>query len=196
MGELEQRILSHLQGRLSKKRLTHTLATAQTAALLASRFGYDPHKAYVTGLLHDCMREENLQNLLLFASKSDIIIRNEEKQSVSLLHAPASALLARQAFGADEEMFWAIRWHTLGKEDMTTAEKICWLADYIEPNRTHEGVEEVRQLAETDLDGALLRAMTQSLRHLRETGAPLCEQTVKAWEFLRNTMKNGAKEKS
>ena len=196
MSDREEDIVRYLRQHLSAERLTHTRGVASTAFDLASRFGYDEKKAYLTGLLHDCLREENLQNLLLFTSKSDIIIRNEEKQSVNLLHAPASALLARENFGADEEIFWAIRWHTLGKPDMTMAEKICWLADYIEPSRSHKGVERVRRLAEADLDVALLEAMTQSLRHLRETGAPLCEQTVEAWEFLRNTMRNGAKKES
>ena len=37
-------------------------------------------------------------------------------------------------------------------------EKVIYLADYIEPGRHFPGVEEVREMAEKDLDHALLQA--------------------------------------
>ena len=40
-------------------------------------------------------------------------------------HAPVGAYVAKKEFGVDdEEVVSAIRWHTLGKVDMTTFEKI------------------------------------------------------------------------
>ena len=48
-------------------------------------------------------------------------------------HAPVGAYIARKEFGIkDEEILSAIRWHTLGKVDMTIFEKIIFLADKIE----------------------------------------------------------------
>ena len=40
-------------------------------------------------------------------------------------------------------MCQAIRWHTSGRADMTTLEKIIYVADYMEPNRDFPGVEEL-----------------------------------------------------
>ena len=37
----------------------------------------------------------------------------------------------------------------------------------IEPNRTYDGVERLRKIAETDLDGALLAAMEQTMGYLK-----------------------------
>ena len=41
-------------------------------------------------------------------------------------------------------MFSAIYYHTTGRADMTLLEKILYIADYMEPNRDFEGVEELR----------------------------------------------------
>jgi HD superfamily phosphohydrolase YqeK len=70
---------------------------------------------------------------------------------------------------------------------MSLLEKIIWLADYIEPNRTTPGVEKVRRLAETDLDEALRRALKNSLRHLEEKGLAPHPATGEALAFLNGS---------
>ena len=49
---------------------------------------------------------------------------------------------------------------------MTLLEKIVYLAEYIEPLRHFPGVEEVRELAEKDLDQALIKAMKNTIMFL------------------------------
>lgn len=39
-----------------KMRFRHTIGVADTAACLASRYGIDMQKAYISGLLHDCAK--------------------------------------------------------------------------------------------------------------------------------------------
>ena len=46
-----------LKARLSKKRFTHSVNVARAAFALAERWGADPQKAYLAGLLHDCCKE-------------------------------------------------------------------------------------------------------------------------------------------
>lgn len=48
-----QEIDKYLKKSLEKKRYTHTLGVANTAACLAMRYGADVNKAYLAGLLHD-----------------------------------------------------------------------------------------------------------------------------------------------
>ena len=48
-----QKISKDLKNRLDKKRYTHTLSVADTAACMAMRFDEDPYRAYLAGLLHD-----------------------------------------------------------------------------------------------------------------------------------------------
>lgn len=75
-----------------------------------------------------------------------------EKKALKLLHAKTGAALARDVFGADDEIYNAILWHTTGKANMTLLEKVIYLADYIEPNRDFDGVEDLRKVVWEDLD--------------------------------------------
>ena len=87
--------------------------------------------------------------------------------SRALLHGPAGSVLAKTAFGIDdEEIRGAIYYHTTGRVGMTLLEKIVFLADYIEPNRDFPGVEDLRLLAEKDLDEAVLAAYDSTISHL------------------------------
>ena len=87
-------------------------------------------------------------------------------------------------FGESEAVCQAIRWHTSGKADMTTLEKIIYVADYMEPNRDFPGVEKLRKLAYTDLDEALLLGLTMTAEHLKRQGAIMGRHSLEAMAFL------------
>ena len=57
-----------LQRRLKKERFAHSIGVANTAVKLAKKFGVDENKAYIAGLLHDCARQ--FENNELPAEKS------------------------------------------------------------------------------------------------------------------------------
>lgn len=80
--------------------------------------------------------------------------------NTELWHAPVGAFLVEKEVGlTDEDILNAIRYHTSGRPGMSSLEKVIYVADYIEPGRKFPGVEEVRELAEQDLDKALLQAL-------------------------------------
>ena len=100
------------------------------------------------------------------------------------LHALTGSLVAERIFGESPEVVSAIRSHTTGKADMTTLEKIIYVADYMEPNRDFPGVEELRHLAETDLNGALKWGLEQTLGHLKNQGSRVSPETRDALAWL------------
>ncbi len=57
------------------------------------------------------------------------------------------------------EIIDAVRYHTTGRYGMSLLEKIIYIADAIEPGRTYPGVDEIRKLADTDIDGSMASAM-------------------------------------
>ena len=67
---------------------------------------------------------------------------------------------------------------------MSLLEKILWLADYIEPNRSIPGLQEIRELAYLDLDEALRRAMRSNLSYLEKRGIEPHPATREALAFL------------
>ena len=67
---------------------------------------------------------------------------------------------------------------------MSLLEKIIYVADYMEPNRTLPYVEELRHLAYTDLDGAVKLGLLKTLEHLASQGAEVSPASRQALDFL------------
>ena len=93
--------------------------------------------------------------------------------------------MARHIFGEPDAVYEAIFWHTTAKADMTTLEKILYVADYMEPNRAFEGVERLRELAYQDLDKALLLGVEITIQEMRDRQLPVHTNTVQAETWLR-----------
>jgi nicotinate-nucleotide adenylyltransferase len=67
-----------------------------------------------------------------------------------------AAKIAEKKFGVrDKDILNAISYHTTGRKDMSQLEKIIYLADCIEPNRTYDDTDIVRELTYKNLDEAL-----------------------------------------
>ena len=167
------------------KRIPHVLGCRETAVKLARRWGADERDAETAAILHDITKKTPVTEQLQFCEKCGIIIPNFSEDYEATFHAFSGAAAAKLEFAVSDPVRDAIMWHTTGKADMTLLEKIIWLADYIEPNRTTPGVDEVRALAYEDLDAALVLAMEHSIRYMRSAGYPVHPATGEALASLK-----------
>ena len=181
---------------LKPRRVPHVRGCEETARRLAARYGENEALAAEAAILHDATKALDTAGQLALCERYGLTPRPEELQSPQVLHAITAAALARDEFGVSDEVAGAIRWHCTGKEDMSRLEKIVWLADYIEPTRQFPGVEDVRALAEEDLDLALLTALRMTLRHVREQGETPCPVTERAARYTEERIKNENRRKS
>ena len=150
------------------------------------RYGYNLNKAEIAGLLHDCAKHFEDEEIIRKCKKHKIPLTEDELKAPAVLHAFYGAWLAEFRYGVkDPEILSAIRWHTTGKADMTLLEKIIYIADYIEPNRDFEGVEELRRLAYEDLDRALLLGVETTIQEMRDRRLPIHTNTLRARDWLR-----------
>ena len=171
-------------------RIAHVRGCEEEAVRLAERYGADRDLAAEAAILHDCTKKAQLEEQLRLCEKYGIIPDDIERTNGKLLHAKTGAAVAEQEFGMNAPVVEAIRWHTTGRADMTLLEKIIYMADYIEPNRDFEGVEELRKLACEDLDRAVLRGLEMSLVDIAGRGEEPHPNTVAAIEFLKHGGKN------
>lgn len=171
-----------LQGRLKKSRFVHSVGVANTAVKLAKRFNVDTQKAYIAGLLHDCAREFENEELPAEAVKRGIEIGEIERKMPLLLHSYIGAIMIKEIYDVDDqEISQAIWRHTVGGRNMTKLDKIIYFADMIEPNRDYPGVIELRQLAETaELDEILLTAFSESIKFIIYKNSLIHPETVNA----------------
>lgn len=186
-------ILKWLKKNLNEKRYIHTLGTADCAKELAQKFGLNSEKAYLAGLLHDCAKCFSNEKLL------DIIhqhldVEECEMLNYKTLHAPVSAYIAEKEFKiTDKEILSAIRWHTLGRLDMTDFEKIVFIADKIEPNtRDKEYSDKIRVLLdeENGLNKALLKCYKETIKSLVKRDLKICLLTIEIYNKLQDLVQN------
>lgn len=186
-------ILKWLKENLNEKRYIHTLGTADCAKELAQKFSLNSEKAYLAGLLHDCAKCFSNEKLL------DIIhqhldVEECEMLNYKTLHAPVSAYIAEKEFKiTDKEILSAIRWHTLGRLDMTDFEKIVFIADKIEPNtRDKEYSDKIRVLLdeENGLNKALLKCYKETIKSLVKRDLKICLLTIEIYNKLQDLVQN------
>lgn len=169
---------------LKPSRVAHVLGCRQTAKELAQIHGADPTDAQRAALLHDITKALDGDHQLTLCREYGINLDDFSANNPKTLHALTGSLVAKRIFGENEAVVAAIRSHTTGKADMNTLQKIIYVADYMEPNRDFPGVEQLRQLAYTDLDGALKLGLTMTLQLLMEQGRDISPESRQALEFL------------
>lgn len=171
---------------VKQKRVPHIRGTEEEAVRLAKRWGADETLARRAGILHDCTKYLELESQLAICRRYGVELDELEQVAVKLLHSKTGACIARHVFGEPDEVFNAIFWHTTAKDDMTTLEKILYIADYIEPNRDFDGVERLRALAYEDLDKALLLGVETTIEEMEERRLPIHHKTLLARQWLRD----------
>ena len=181
LRQLRPVALSYLKG----KRVPHVLGTEQEAIRLAQRYGADVKKARVAALLHDCTKKLEMDEQMALCRHYDIPLNELEQKALKLLHSKTGAEIARDVFGVDEEVYRAICWHTTGRAGMTLLEKILYLADYIEPTRDFDGVDELRRVCYEDLDAGLEMGLSMTVEEMHQRGNPVHPATLEALDDLK-----------
>ncbi len=169
---------------LDPKRVAHVLGCRDTAVKLAEHWGADPEDAARAGILHDITKALDGPLQLTLCEAYGKILDDFSVKYPKTLHALTGSLVAERIFGESEPVVSAICHHTTGKADMTLLEKIIYVADYMEPCRNFPGVEKLRQLAFTDIDGALRLGLEMTLAHLAELGDEVSPNSREALEYL------------
>lgn len=171
---------------MSEKRYHHTCNVAAAARILAGRFGVDPDKAELAGWLHDVVKERSREDLLQLMERDAIIAKSTRPRPLPVWHGPCAAVLAKTELGVeDADILSALACHTTGRAGMSTFDKVLFLADVISEEHRYPWVDNIRHLAQTDLDAAVVAAMEQNIEYLKKRGKPLDTETVAALDDLR-----------
>lgn len=182
MEQLERVVISLL----NPNRVRHVLGCRDTCVALAKRWGVDETDAARAGLLHDITKALDGPLQLTLCNSYGKILDDFSNKYPQIHHAFTGSLVAERIFGENERVVAAIASHTAGKPNMSPLEMIVYVADYMEPNRDFPGVERLRELAFTDLRGAVKLGLEMTLsRHPGDSAAP---QSVAALEYLNQSL--------
>ncbi len=169
---------------LNPNRVKHVLGCRDTAVALAKHWGADETDAARAGLLHDITKALDGPLQLTLCGEYGILVDDFSARYPKTLHAMTGALVARRIFGENEAVVSAIDSHTTGKAHMNLLEKIIYVADYMEPCRNFPGVEELRRLAFSDINGALRLGLEMTLELLNKQGSEVSPGSREALDWL------------
>ena len=179
----ENEITDYLRINLKPGRYRHVQGVVEAIDKLAVRHDIDRDKARLCALYHDIMKENKPSFLATYIERNGED-PNELMKAVKVLHAQAGAIFARVEGGIDDpDILNAIRYHTTVRAEMSSLEKILYLADVIEEGRHYDGVENLRELSMKDLDLAMLEALNENIRFLLEKDEHIFFLSVKARNY-------------
>lgn len=191
---------------LSERRAMHTLGVERMAARLARIYCPDKEQNLrAIALLHDVTKELTGEEHMAIFARYGVEVDDLLSGAPSLLHAITASLCLPDEYPdfADKEAVDAVRYHTTGRADMTLAEKIIYLADYIEDNRTYDDCVYLRNaFFDADIDGMsdgereehldriLLLSLDMTLNDLIKRNKTISSDTQRARDYLAEKLKN------
>ncbi|MEN3007514.1 bis(5'-nucleosyl)-tetraphosphatase (symmetrical) YqeK [Pseudothermotoga sp.] len=191
MQQIVEKLSQLLNLLVGPKRLRHILSCSEFARKLAKIHKIDEQKVLLACLSHDMFRDIPAPKLLRMAKAYNIEPSELELKHPVLLHGKIAAEYLKRRFKIEDvEVLEAIAYHTSGRADVSSVAKIVFLADALEENRVYEEVEELRKLAEHDLDEALIRTLRSKVCYAMKKEYLLLPETIEMWNWLlRNKRK-------
>lgn len=197
----------NIQGRMSGKRLAHTLAVEKMAVRMGKL--YCPEKLDIlaaAALLHDITKEKTTEEHIEICKRLGASYTEDNVLAPKTLHAITAAASIPVEFPEfnDDEIVSAVRYHTTGRAGMSLIEKIIYLADYIDDTRTFPDCvalremfwgKDVLRMSESErllhLDSVVLRSLEMTIADLVDNGRVVNADTTAARNYVLEKIKNG-----
>ena len=172
-------IINYLTDKLDPERFDHVISVQETAVALAQNHKADIWKVNLAALLHDIAKWMNEEQLYDAVSKFEIELDPIEQIMPALLHAIVGVKLSIDLFKVTNlDILEAIRCHTTGNTSMGQTAKLLYVADFSEPTREYVEAEQVRKLAEIDLDQAVHTVARHKIEFLLQKGGLIHPNTI------------------
>lgn len=174
-------IVAKEKNNMDVKRFEHCIGVSETSRKLAELNNYDPDKAALAGFIHDYAKQvPNEKFIEIIKTKGfdqDLLNYNR-----AIWHGIVGSYIIEQELKiTDSEILTAIKRHTTADTEMTTLDKIVFVADFIEPHRIFPGVEQARKIAFENLDAGVGYELAHTLSFLVENRQKIYPKTLDAY---------------
>lgn len=179
---------------MNLRRINHIEGVAEAAESIRSRHfpNVSAEEAQLASYMHDFTKEYTTEQHFEIFEKYGVALNECEQSSSKLYHSISAWSLAKNVYRLSENVCSAIRYHTTGRANMNDLEKIIYLADFIEKNRTFMSCVDVRDTYNiltkrnhpTAVDSALLYSFDLTINELIEDKKLIHQDTVNARNYL------------
>lgn len=174
-------IVAKEKANMDKKRFEHCVGVSETARKLARLNNYDEDKAALAGFIHDYAKQ--------VPNEEYCKVIKEENFDPDLLNwnraiwhgIVGTYFIKRDLKITDPEILQAVWRHTTADVEMTTLDKIVFMADFIEPGRDFKGVDKAREITFKDLDEGVGYQLAHTLKYLIKQRSKIYPKTLQAY---------------
>lgn len=179
MFDKYRNVVEEIELRQTPELFNHSKAVVRRAVDLNSKhkLGLDFDKVFLAALLHD----NSKQLIERYNAKYEI---PKDAIGTPVLHQFLGAERAKYELGIDdEEVIYAIKYHTTAKADMTTFEKLIYCADMLSDDREYEGLDELVKLIYEDFEQGFLACLERSYRLVLAKNKGMYHLTEEAYQY-------------
>lgn len=164
-----EEMCEYVAAKLSPKRYAHTRGVVEMALEYAKHHKLDYDEAFIAALFHDIAKELSKEEKLRLCEEYEIELDDFERKHIDLAHGKIGAVLLERDWGISKPAILnSIKYHTVGRLNMTDLEKIIYLADMTEEGRSsYKGKEQIKQLACYNLNRAMYKALGSSYSYVK-----------------------------
>lgn len=166
---------------MDAKRFEHCIGVSETSRKLARLNNYDEDKAALAGFIHDYAKQIPNERFIevIKTEGFDLDLLNYNR---AIWHGIVGTYFIQKDLKiTDPEILTAIKRHTTGDVEMSTLDKIVFVADFIEPHRDFPGVEEARKISFKDLDAGVGYELAHTLEFLVKNRQKIYPKTLEAY---------------
>jgi len=164
-----------------RRHIERVTALLETWAVARKMPAAEQRRWVKAGFLHDALKD---------APKARLLELSGSRWSTpSLYHGPASARMAREHGETDQGILDAVTFHSVGYAGWDDVGRMLYLADYLEPGRSHRRPQRAQLAARVPRDptGVLRNVAEQRVLWTVTKGMPLLDEGVAFWNSLVDT---------
>ncbi len=172
---------------LSKQRLIHTLGVLKIVKEFCRIYNLDSLPFEKAAILHDIAKDLPLEKQIEILKKNNIQLTDQELKCPGIIHGFSGALIARNKFDLDDEIFEAIFYHSTGHPDFKTIGKILFLSDYLDPSRKLNRQKEIFKIAKRNLSYGIIETIKEKINYVISEKNYIHPLTI---DFYNDLLKN------
>ena len=163
-----------LKSMLTDRVYNHSVRTAVWALKLNRKLALPTSDVFKASFLHDIAKEDT----------STIGVPNDAINSPVAHQFRGAKIL--EDLGYASSVVDAVRYHTTGCENMTTLQKLVFVADMTEEGRKFDGVDELRQALLLDFEDGFRKCIARTYEFLLKKGSEIYYLTKDAYLYYNN----------
>jgi nicotinate-nucleotide adenylyltransferase len=175
---------------LSKELYLHSAATLKYAAFLSDLYELkedDYYKICVASILHDYGKKLNIedQRKISFENKNEIKANLNDFRINAILHGFCGSVLVKNELGIyDKKIIESIKYHTVGRVNMSMVEKIVYISDKIEDGRKYEDIDYLREISLKNINLCLLEVYKNNIIYIIKRNKSIYSRTFNIWNNI------------